>query len=163
MSIHMTSKKMPETSVGMGQIAGGRAPERMKAVLGSCIGLALYHARLKTGVMAHVVLPESAERNGTPGKFADTAVPHMLELLKEMGVPLHYLTAKLTGGANMFGSSGPMRIGDANVEAVIKIVRKAGIRIAGQDVGGSTGRRVVFDCCTGEMTIERAGQPTKTL
>ncbi len=35
--------------------------------------------------MAHIVLPESAGRDGAPGKFADTAVPHMLELLREQG------------------------------------------------------------------------------
>jgi len=103
-----------ETLVGMGKIAAGRAPERMKAVLGSCIGLAIYHPRLKTGVMVHIVLPESAGRSGTPGKFVDTAIPEMLKLLKELGTPAHGLVAKLAGGANMFGSSGPLQIGDAN-------------------------------------------------
>ena len=163
MNIHTTSGATRETMVGMGQIVAGRAPARMKAILGSCIGLAIYHPRLKTGVMAHVVLPDSAERNGTPGKFADTALPHMLELLKKMNAPLHNLTAKVTGGANMFGSSGPMKIGDANVAAVTQLLKKAGIRIAGQDVGGSKGRRVIFDCCNGELTIECAGHPAKTL
>lgn len=163
MSIQTMGKAAPETMVGMGQISAGRAPERLKAILGSCIGLALYHPGLKTGVMAHVVLPESDERNGTPGKFADTALPHMLDLLKQMGTPHHNLTAKLVGGANMFGGTGPIKIGDANVAAVTQLLKKAGIRIAGQDTGGSKGRRVSFDCCTGALTIECVGQPAKTL
>ena len=106
-------------------------PQQMKAVVGSCIALALYHPGRKTGVMAHIVLPDSAGRDGTPGKFADTAVPQMLELLKELGMPAHGLTAKLAGGANMFGSSGPLQIGDANVEAVAQALRTAGIRVSG--------------------------------
>jgi chemotaxis protein CheD len=152
-----------ETLVGMGQIAAGRAPARMKAVVGSCIALALYHPRLKTGVMAHIVLPDSAGRAGTPGKFADTALPEMLRLLKAAGTPTHGLTASFAGGANMFGSSGPLQIGDANVKAVVEELKGAGLRVVGQDVGGTKGRRVVFDCGSGDMTVERAGQPARTL
>ena len=151
-----------DTLVGMGQIAAGRAPEQMKSVLGSCIGLAIYHPRLKRGVMAHIVLPDSAGRGGTPGKFADTAVPEILKLLKELGAPAHGLTAKLAGGANMFAGTGPLQIGDANAEAVTQALKNAGIRAAGQDVGGAKDRRVTFDCTSGVMTVECAGQPTRT-
>ena len=152
-----------QTLVGMGQIAAGRAPEQMKAVLGSCIGLAIYHPRLKTGALAHIVLPDSAGRAGTPGKFVDTAVPEMVKLLRELGAPAYGLTAKLAGGGNMFKGSGPLQIGDANAAAVIQALRGAGIRVAGQDVGGTKGRRVVFDCDGGGMTVECAGQPPRTL
>ncbi len=63
----------------------------------------------------------------------------------------------------MFGSSGPLQIGDANIEAVAQALRTAGIRIAAQDVGGNRGRRVTFECDSGAMIVESAGQPTKTL
>jgi chemotaxis protein CheD len=152
-----------ETLVGMGQIAAGRAPERMKAVLGSCVGLAIYHPRLKTAAVAHIVLPESAGRNGVPGKFADTAVPEMLKLLKELGAPTCGLTAKFAGGGNMFGTSGPLQIGDANVEAVAVALKNLGICAVGHDVGGTKGRRIVFDCASGEMTVECTGCPAHTI
>ena len=87
----------------------------------------------------------------------------MLELLKELNTSASCLTAKLAGGANMFGSSGPLQIGDANIEAVAQALRTAGIRITAQDVGGNRGRRVTFDCEGGAMVVESAGLPTKTL
>lgn len=152
-----------ETLVSMGRTAAGRAPGRLKSVLGSCIGVAIYYPRLKTGVFAHVVLPDSAGRSGTPGKFADTAVPHMLELLNEMGVGSYGLTAKFAGGANMFSGSGPLQIGDANVEAVTRALKLAGIRIAAKDVGGTQGRRVTFDCSSGAMTVQIAGKSEHVL
>ena len=161
--IMTTSTKTLETMVGMGQIVTGESPHQMKAIVGSCIALALHHPRLNKGIMAHIVLPNSAGRPGAPGKFADTAIPRMLELFKELGVPAHGLTAKLAGGANMFANSGPLQIGDANTHAVAQALRSAGIRIMAQDVGGTRGRRVTFDCADGEMIIESAGQPTKTL
>ena len=154
MSNPTTSEKTQETTVGMGQIVAGGPPQKMKAIVGSCIALALHHPRIKKGVMAHIVLPDSAKRSGAPGKFADTAVPWMLDLFKELGVPVHSLTAKLAGGANMFGNSGPLQIGAANVEAVAKALRAAGIHVAAQDIGGTCGRRVTFDCAGGEMIVE---------
>jgi chemotaxis protein CheD len=163
MNTSTTSNAAKEILVGMGQIAAGQAPQRMRAILGSCIGVALYHPGRKTGIMAHVVLPESAGRDGAPGKFADTAVPQMLALLREQGMPTCGLTAKFAGGANMFNGSGPLQIGDANAEAVAAALRKAGIRVAGQDVGGTRGRRVAFDCASGEMIVQCAGQPARTL
>lgn len=162
MIIAATSDTTKETLVGMGQIAAGRAPQRIKTVLGSCVGLAIYHARLKTAAMAHIVLPDSAGRSGAPGKFADTAVPEMLRLLGELGVPAHRLAAKLAGGSNMFGTSGPLQIGDANAQAVAAALEAVGIRTAGQDVGGTQGRRVVFDCQSGAMTVECAGRSPRT-
>lgn len=163
MSTSATSNPAKDILVGMGQIAAGEAPQRLRAILGSCIGVALYHSGRKSGVMAHVVLPASAGRDGAPGKFADTAVPQMLALLKERGLPTCGLTAKLAGGANMFSGSGPLQIGGANAEAVTAALKKAGIRIAGQDVGGTHGRRIEFDCASGQLIVQSAGRPTRTV
>ncbi len=148
-----------EVIVNMGQIAAGQTPARMKAVLGSCVGLAFYHARLRKGILAHVVLADSAGRDGPPGKFADTAVPFMLKLLSDSGVPTHGLTAKFAGGANMFGNGGPLKVGEANVEAVTRQLQQKGIRLAGTHVGGNKGRRIIFDCSNGELTVQIAGIP----
>jgi chemotaxis protein CheD len=158
-----TSNPTMELLVGMGEIAAAQAPQRMRAIVGSCISLALYHAGRKTGVMAHIVLPESAGRDGAPAKFADTAVPQMLAILRAQGMSTYGLTAKLAGGANMFNGSGPLQIGEANAEAVAAALKKAGIRLAGQDVGGTRGRRVDFDCASGQMSVQCAGQPARTL
>lgn len=152
-----------EILVGMGQIAAGRSPQRLRAILGSCIALALYHPGRKVGIMAHIVLPSAEGRSGAAGKFADTAVPGMLAALAEQGLPAHGLVAKFAGGAQMFNGSGPLKIGQANAEAVLAALKKAGIRPAGQDVGGTRGRRVDFDCAGGAMIVQSAGLPPRTL
>ena len=144
-------------NVGMGQIAVDKKPALLSSVLGSCVGLALYHPRLKTGALAHIVLPTASGRGALPGKFADTALPHMLAELSKIGVPREGLIAKIAGGACMFGVSGPLQIGDNNVEAVKSLLAKENIRIVAQDVGGQKGRRVTLDCSTGELLVEIAG------
>jgi chemotaxis protein CheD len=146
----------------MGQIVVARAPERMKAILGSCVGVVLYHPVRKTAAMAHIVLPDSDGRDGAPGNFADSSISSMITLLAQQGAPVHDLTARFAGGADMFAGSGPLKIGDANVNAVVRALRDAGIRVAGQDVGGTHGRRIEFDCASGKMTVQSADQPAYT-
>ncbi len=163
----MSSCTAPEmqkdVAVGMGQIASARTPNKLKSVLGSCVGVAIFHPRVPAAVLAHVVLPESAGRPGSPGKFADTAVAHMVQLLNMMGVPRAGRVAKMVGGACMFVASGPMQVGDSNVEAVTRALSDAGIRVVAKDVGGTAGRRLTFDCSNRELMVEIVGKPPRTL
>ena len=148
----------------MGQVAIASEPSCLTAILGSCVGVALYHPRLHAGALAHVVLPDSSGRGaGPPGKFADAAVPCMVRQLEQLGANRSGLVAKIAGGACMFGASGPLQIGDANIEAVVKALAAAGVRLAGQDTGGAKGRRIQFHSGTGELAVEIAGQLSRTL
>ena len=146
------------TSVGMGQIGEGQGAATFRSVLGSCIGLAFYNARFKAGVFAHIVLPEAAGRPGSLGKFADTAIPEMIRLMKGYGVMPSGLVAKMAGGANMFGHGGPMQIGDFNAKAVKEGLEKHRIKLSFEDTGGQKGRRVIFDCQNGEMLVQTVAQ-----
>lgn len=149
--------------VGMGQVAFGCAGDQLTAVLGSCVSVALWHPRMKVGALGHVVLPNSQGKSAMPGKFADSAVVHMLERLGEMGVPRSSVVAKIAGGACMFRSSGPLHIGEDNVRAVQESLRKQGLRLLAEHTGGESGRRVIFDCGAGTLCVEVAGKPVATL
>ncbi|MEX2185649.1 MAG: chemotaxis protein CheD [Pirellulales bacterium] len=162
-AIAEAKKTSAAQTAGMGQAVVGHAGTSLVAVLGSCIGVAMYHPRLHVGALAHVVLPDSNNRTGPPAKFADTAIPYLLQLLKNEGVGSAGLTVKLAGGASMFASSGPMQIGAANLEAVTKALEAAGLRVAAQQVGGPKGRRVTLDCQSGEFVVEIAGTVSATL
>ncbi|MCA9268131.1 MAG: chemotaxis protein CheD [Planctomycetales bacterium] len=160
MTTTATAPAPTSTNVGMAQIAYLTAGEVARTVLGSCIGLALFHPRKQTAAFAHIVLPTCGGRSGPPGKFADTALPAMLEQLALRGVSKIGLVAKLAGGANMFGGSGPIQIGEANHAAVLELLAAAGIPVVGEHVGGTSGRRVAFDGATRDFTVEiAAGSP----
>jgi len=150
-------------NVGMGQVGLSNGDMLLSAVLGSCVGLALYHPRLKIGALAHIVLPAASSEGALPGKFADTALPHLLAELAGAGVPRAGIVAKIAGGACMFGASGPLQIGENNIAAVTRLLAEENITLLAEDVGGNKGRRVTFDCKTGELCVEIAGQPKKIL
>lgn len=153
-----------KATVGMGQIVAARPPNSLSSVLGSCVGVALYHPRSKLGILAHVVLPDSAGREGPPGKFADTAIAAMVKQFAQDGVSANALVARIAGGANMFGSAnGPLQIGELNIQAVQKLLEAAKIRLLGQHLGGTKGRRIFFNCETGSVTIEVVGSQPETI
>jgi chemotaxis protein CheD len=148
------------THVGMGQASVAPTGGALQAVLGSCIGLAIYHPRLKRSALAHVVLPDSHGNDSLPAKFADTAVPHLVALLASEGVPSAGLVAKIAGAASMFGNTGPIQIGESNIAAVKAALAKARISLAAEDVGGGKGRRVRIEAETGRLTVEVVGRPS---
>ena len=152
------SDKQTQHLAGMGQIVLVEREEIGRSVLGSCIGLALYHKRAKLGALGHIVLAEADGRSGPPGKFADTAIPEMLKQLADVGANKTGLVAKLAGGSHMFGGKGPIQIGDDNHAAVTKILGELNITIVGQNVGGTKGRKITFDGGTGSLTVEIAGE-----
>ena len=154
------SRKSAEANVGMAQIALVTQGEIARAVLGSCIGLVLFHELRRTAVVAHIVLPQGQDRPGPAGKFADTALPEMLSMLSAHGISRIGLVAKVAGGANMFASSGPLQIGKENHAIVTQLLQAQRIPIVGEHVGGKNGRRITFDSATGELQIDMAGSPS---
>ena len=146
--------------VGMGQVAVGQGPDHLAAILGSCIGLAIHHKRLNLGILAHIVLPNSNGQDTNHGKFADTTIPYMLDLFEKREIKPISLTAKLVGGACMFGAAGPMQIGEVNADTIIRTLDAMHVHIADKDIGGTNGRRICFDCSTGNITIETIGRPS---
>jgi chemotaxis protein CheD len=157
MSISTLIAAPSTTMVGMGQSAVAHHPDRLSAVLGSCVGVVLYHSRLRVGALSHVVLPHSNGRPGMAAKFADSAIPHMLELLEKHSAYSSGMVAKIAGGSCMFGNGGPLQIGESNIKAVTKTLDELGIKIVGRDLGGCIGRRILFDAATGQVTVESVG------
>lgn len=162
MSVVLASTKHASL-VGMGESVLLRDEDTARSVVGSCIGLVLHHRRAKIAAMTHIVLPESAGRPGSPGKFADTAIPYLIDQLAKEGAHAGGLVAVMAGGARMFGKQGPIQIGEANTAAVTALIENRGITIRGTSTGGSKGRRLSFDCATGVLTVEVAGEPPLVL
>jgi chemotaxis protein CheD len=126
--------------------------------LGSCVAITLYAGDSGVGSMAHVMLPMSHDSQHimVPGKYADTAVTHMVSAMGSRGITPSQLVAKIAGGADMFAGqfNGKGRgIGARNILSARKVLDKLGVPLVAQDVGGTTGRTVEFSTETGLMTV----------
>ncbi|MGI6035566.1 MAG: chemotaxis protein CheD [Limnochordia bacterium] len=153
---------MKEVFVNIGEIQVLKQRGRLVAVgLGSCVGLILYDALAKVGGMAHVFLPTNKRggANEHPGKFADTAILAMVEQMTSLGAQKRRLTAKMAGGSQLFSYGAPfMDVGRQNAEALQRELQAAGIPLAGSDVLGSRGRKLIFDVATGQVLVFVIGE-----
>lgn len=129
--------------------------------LGSCIGICLYDPVIKLGALIHIMLPINMEAGRTNTmKYADTAIRETLRQMESKGAKRSRITAKIAGGAKMFEDSGGAlgNIGQRNIESVHLNLKKEGIRLLKEDVGGSTARTLLFDVSTGLGCIRSYGQ-----
>lgn len=112
--------------------------------LGSCIGLTLLDRAAGVAALAHVMLPEATQPDPPqPHKFADLAVPALVDLALACGAARARLEAALIGGAAMFqlGGSG-QDIGARNDSAITALLAERRIPIAARATGGGRGRTV---------------------
>lgn len=148
--------------IGVGEIKCGSAPEVLiTKALGSCIGLTLWDRRLKRGGMAHVMLPATPRHDisGSMHRFADVAVPALIERLADIGCEKRRLVAKLAGGSAMFrGDSGIETIGERNAKAVLHHLERGGIPVAASDTGGSHARTIELSLDTGMLLVRSYGR-----
>ncbi len=127
--------------------------------LGSCVAIVLWDHATKAGGMAHVLLPAPPPRGAdfhVPGRYAQTAVPRLLEAVVALGAARVTLTARLVGGASMFSNlvaPGLIHTGERNVLAAREALHTLGIPVVGEWVGGDFGRTVLFELATGRVTV----------
>ncbi len=130
--------------------------------LGSCIGICLYDPVIKLGGLLHIMLPlnmETGRKN--PLKYADTGMAEMLRQMEAKGASRARIVAKIAGGAKMFEVTGGAlgNIGQRNIESVRVQMKKHGLRIANEDVGGTVARTMSMNVATGEISVRSYGRP----
>lgn len=131
--------------------------------LGSCIGICLYDPGVKLAALIHIMLPLNMETGRkSPMKYADTGIRETLNMMEKRGAMRSRITAKIAGGAKMFeisGSGSLGNIGGRNIESVRVVLKREGIRLLAEDVGGGTARTLLFDAATGQGRIRSYGKP----
>jgi chemotaxis protein CheD len=156
-----------EVIISMAGIGISNQRGKMRTLLGSCIGVALYDRKLKLLGLAHVVLPDSNGSTQALGKYADTAIPETIRRIALIAQSSKLsLTAKIAGGANMFShvkSNSMNTIGDQNIVAVERVLASYQIPVLGKHLGGTFGRRMVVYAENGEVEIHVVGQPVVLL
>jgi chemotaxis protein CheD len=153
-----------ETMVRMGELSVSRAHGHVLASigLGSCIGLVLLEPSRSLAGLAHIMLPASnGDTESSVGKFADRAVPALLDKMASIGAVRTRLEAVLVGGAQMFGfgKATGLDIGRRNEEATREALDAAGVAVRAAATGGGNGRTVRVSVGSGVVTVKEPGAP----
>lgn len=161
--------------VGISDLKLAKPPDTLVTyALGSCVGICMLDPMTRVGGLAHIMLPTIKVSPGDKNimKFADTAIPDLVRRMEMQGAFRGHLTAKIAGGAQMFGSTSSAssngandiwQIGQRNVTAVIATLQAMSIPIVAKDVLQNYGRTVLFDPATGIMTVKALNKTIKEL
>ena len=141
--------------------------ELVTYALGSCIGICLYDPAIKLAALVHIMLPLNMETGRkSPMKYADTGIRETLKQMESWGAERIRIVAKIAGGAKMFeipGGGSLGNIGQRNIESVHLNLKREGIRLLKEDVGGTVARTLRFDAATGQGYIHSYGKPESIL
>lgn len=156
-----------DVRIGEIEVAKG-GDDLIASGIGSCLVITLYDPKQKIGALAHTMLPahrmsfelrnpkeerRKANLKSPDTRYADTAIDEMLKRIEGQGAKRQNLEAKIIGGANMF-SAFRSSIGENNISYAREKLKKEGIPIVGECVGGSQGRSVEFSVASGIVTVK---------
>lgn len=131
--------------------------------LGSCIGICLYDPLIQLAALVHIMLPLNMETGRkSPLKYADTGIRETLRQMEMQGAARSRIVAKIAGGARMFevaGGGNLGNIGQRNIESTHMVLRREGIRLLREDVGGTVARTLLFDVASGQACVRSYGKP----
>jgi chemotaxis protein CheD len=148
---------MREIRVTIAHHAVAKGGARLVTIgLGSCVAIAIHDRVAKVGGLAHVLLPDAALGRGVENRarYASSAVPMLIEEMRSLGAGGPF-AASLVGGAALFGPllSFGGSMGARNVEAARTALAVARVPVVAADVGGFSGRTVLFDVDTGKVKV----------
>lgn len=122
--------------------------------LGSCIGLFVSDRTKGLSGGVHIPLPHATGQSEF--KDATYLIDELLNAFRAWGSDLNSLRAKVTGGAQVYGSYSV--IGLQNTEIVLKQLTDRKVYIAATDVGGTVSRTAHFHSQSGELEISTSEQ-----
>jgi len=143
-----------------GYILIANKPTAISTVLGSCVSVCLYDRKRNAGGMNHFQLPSIGESEAATARYGNVATLALIGMMVDDGSRMKHLEAQIFGGAHNPRVS-DNDVGKDNILVARKILRKKGIRIVSEDVGGERGRKIVFDTNTNEVAIIKVDQLRK--
>ncbi|MDD4736463.1 MAG: chemotaxis protein CheD [Kiritimatiellae bacterium] len=162
---------MSTNILGIGEFGASRTPgDVVKTLgLGSCVAVVLLDPATRTVGMVHVALPDSSiatpdDIKRLPGRFADTAIPALLNCMARHGaVKCESMIVKLAGGAVIMDPKNTFNIGKRNVLAIKKLLWERGMGARSEDVGANYSRSVSVSVDSGLVELYSPGRGQWTI
>lgn len=164
MSLFVDSRKDPDESFvhpGFGVVR--RNINKLWTVVGSSVAITIFDRELKMGGLTHYTRPRRESPKISNAFYAAPAIIWLLRQFDALGSQRHNLEAQLIGGAwcDVHPDYIP-GIHDENVAVGLEILHKSKVWVSSMDVGGTRGRKVVFNPRNGESAIAKVSNIRET-
>nr|WP_321267080.1 chemotaxis protein CheD [uncultured Sulfurimonas sp.] len=139
-----------------GQLFVAVRPTIINTVLGSCIAVCLYDAKMQISGMNHYLLPLWNNEGLASPKYGNIAIAKLIEAMEAVGCQRKDMIAKVFGGAspNNFDNSKSLLVGEKNVQIAHHMLNQEKIKIVASDLGGLKGRKISLESNTGKILLK---------
>ncbi len=144
-------EQMEGVLVGPGEIALSGDGSPLVGVVSTGLLVCLWNPHGGQAAMAHFVAPATYDAGLATARFGNVALPFAIRMLQEaIGEDDESIEAQVFGGACRDGGH---ERGIQNLEMARKVLSARSIKLVSEDVGGSKGRKVVFDARSGHAMV----------
>ncbi len=142
---------------------------RIKTILGSCVSIVIFVPRLKLSAICHARLPKGkcdpSRKNGFC--YVDGSFFYMVDELTKRGANEKELVIKAFGGAQIAFSENKRNIaktsiGQQNINQIETVLASRGLKLDGYDLGGKSGRKLIYNAHKNEVLIKPLTENTNT-
>jgi chemotaxis protein CheD len=154
--------EVSEVYLSPGESYLARKPAILRTILGSCVGVTFWSARLGVGALTHSQLPRCPPDLSLPEmghRYVDFSIRDIARQLDQFGALRTEVQVKLFGGADVLAvsesASSKATIGRLNCEMAIEVLGVEGFQVTASRLGGTSGVDIRFDTRTGEVLLRR--------
>ena len=130
-----------------------RVDEMLVTTLGSCVAACVRDPVAGIGGMNHFLLPEVPDNPNdsanVAARYGSVAMELLINLILANGGRRNRLEVKVFGGAKVIDTT--LDIGAKNADFVLSYIRREGLSLVGQDLGGAMARRIHYFPSTGRV------------
>jgi len=138
-----------------GAIKISRQPMEITTLLGSCISVCLWDSKLKYGGINHFMMPFWNGIGLASPKYGNIAIEKLVKNMINIGSEKKNLIAKVFGGAAVLNTNECIfNIGERNIDIQSTILKDEGIEAVAASVGGTLGRKLIFNTETGSVRMK---------
>jgi chemotaxis protein CheD len=157
----MATCVLPDLNLQPGELYLAREPAILRTILGSCVSVTFWSARLGAGALCHGVLPRcppGVHSTVEGHRYVDFSIRSLAQQFDALGARRNELQVKMFGGADVLPAvsrTDKPTIGTLNCEAAIDVLAAEGFTVTAADLGGVRGRKIHFHTGTGEVLVYR--------
>jgi chemotaxis protein CheD len=144
-----------------GEFHFGARDTRIRTILGSCVSIVMWHEKRLIGGMCHYILPNRrrSPHDKLDGRYAEEAIELFMDQIKSANTRPRDYQVKIFGGGNMFPHyKRPGKCADVpyqNVIAARELIKRHGLNLVGENLGGAGHRQVVFEVWNGYVWMNQ--------
>ena len=147
----MESEKKLTYNLQPGFIFMSKEHVTVQTVLGSCVSVCIWDKVSQFGGLNHYIYPLVRERDKALPIYGNVAVITLLRMMEEAGSRPENMIAYIIGGADPVGAEN--NLGEQNYKLAKRVLKHCKIKIVSEDVGGSMGRKILYDNRSGQLAV----------